>query len=368
MPERVESESIPRPAPTERAPFARRAIVVVALLSLACWILASTLWATLAIRFQGPESPILRTVLAAACALSGATCAVGLLVRRFRVRLAAAHALGFATILVWFLRISPSNDRVWQTDVAVLPRAEIDGDTVVVRGIRNFRYRTPTDFDPDYYDATFDLRKLSGVDLVASYWAGPSIAHILVSFAFEDGERLAISIETRKEVGETYSTLGGFFKLYELIYVVADERDVIRLRTSVRDDPPERVHIYPLRAPMENGRRLFLEYMRRLESLNARPEFYNTLTTNCTTSVWMNSRVNPGHVPFSWKLLLSGHVPAYLHEVGLLDRSIPFARIQAESLVDGEAAREAGADFSSAIRRRGVAPATPATQERQQDR
>ena len=127
---------------------------------------------------------------------------------------------------------------------AVLPHATIEGDRVTVHNVRNFAYRTETDFTPAWHDKTYDLRQLEGVDLVATYWMGPAVAHIFLSFAFAGGDHLAVSIETRKEKGEGYSTVKGFFRQYELYYVVADERDVIGLRTNYRRDPPEDVYVY----------------------------------------------------------------------------------------------------------------------------
>jgi len=247
--------------------------------------------------------------------------------------------------------LRPSNDRDWQPDVTVLSYAEINGDLVTVHNIRNFDYRTETDYTPAYYDKTFDLSKLEAVDLIAVYWAGPKIAHIMMSFGFGKNDYLAISIETRKEVGEGYSTFKGFFRQYELYYVVADERDVIRLRTDFRKDPPEEVYLYRLIGPIEKGRRLFLEYMRRINSLMDHPEFYNTLTTNCTTSIWINSKVNPDHLPFSWKLLLTGYLPKYLYEQGRLDTSLPFPELQKRSLINSKAqATDNSLDFSRLIR------------------
>jgi len=247
--------------------------------------------------------------------------------------------------------LRPSNARHWQPDVAVLSYAEINGDLITVHNIRNIDYRTETDYTPAYYDKTFDLSKLESVDLAAVYWMGPKIAHTMLSFGFGNNDYLAISIETRKEVGEAYSTFKGFFRQYELYYVVADERDVIRLRTNYRNDPPEEVYLYRLRAPIENGRRLFLEYMRRINSLKEQPEFYNTLTTNCTTTIWLNSKVNPDHLPFSWKLLLPGYVPEYLYEHDRLDKSLPFDELRKESVINGRAhAADQDADFSRQIR------------------
>ena len=170
------------------------------------------------------------------------------------------------------------------------------------------------------------------------------------------GDVIVVSVKEaiprgRVKKGEVYSALLGFFRQYELYYVVADERDVLRVRTNYRRDPPEDVYVYRTGAPIEAKRRLFLEYMHRLNALRAQPEFYNTLTTNCTTNIWMHSRVNPGHVPFSWKILASGHVPEFLHEAGRLDGQVPFAELQQRSRINERArAADQAADFSRRIR------------------
>jgi hypothetical protein len=258
---------------------------------------------------------------------------------------------GFAMVVIWFLMIPPSNNRDWQQDVARLPWADIDGDRITVHNIRNFDYRSETDYTPAYYDKQFYLSKLEGVDLVAVYWMGPAIAHVFLSFGFTGGDHLAISIEARKEIGEGYSTVKGFFRQYELYYVVADERDVIRLRTNYRHDPPEEVYVFPSHGSIADGRRLFLEYMAKINSLKTTPEFYNSLTTNCTTNIWLNSRVNPDHLPFSWKILMSGYVPQYLYETGRLDRSIPFPELEKRAHINDRAhAADKAADFSLRIR------------------
>jgi hypothetical protein len=234
----------------------------------------------------------------------------------------------------------------------VLSYADIDGDRVTVHNIRNFQYRTETDFTPAYYDKTFDLSQLDSVDLIAVYWMGPDIAHIMLSFGFAGRDYLAVSIEARKEQGEGYSTLDGFFRHYELFYVVADERDAIGVRALFRNDPPEDVYLYRVQGPRENARRLFLEYLRQINALRDRPEFYNTLRTNCTTTIWMNAGVNSGRVPFSWKVLVSGHVPEYLYEAGRLDTSLPFEELRQRGHINARA-REAGPtapDFSQRIR------------------
>ena len=172
--------------------------------------------------------------------------------------------LGF--LLVW-RSVEPSNHRNWQPDVAELPYARFDGDLVTIHNIRNFDYRSETDYTPHYYDKTFDLRELDSVDLIAVYWMGDAIAHIMLSFGFAGRDYVTVSIETRKERGESYDTVRGFFRQYELIYIVGDERDLIRLRTNYRKDPPEDVYLYRAHGPRENARRLFLDYFREINAL-----------------------------------------------------------------------------------------------------
>lgn len=326
-------------------------ILRIAGLALICVAVAGmTAWGVLALYYAAIESHAVRATLAATFGVLGAGTVGMCAFSRWRWRALGGFFLCFALLVAAWNTIAPSNDRDWQPDVAVLPYATVDGDLVSVHNIRNFDYRSATDYTPVYYDQTFDVRELSGVDLFAVYWMGPAIAHTFVSFEFGGGKHLAVSIETRKERGEGYSTLKGFFKQYELYYVVADERDVVRLRTNYRS-PTEEVYLYRVHAPVENGRRLFLEYIRRINALKEMPAFYNTLIHNCTTMIWLNSRVNPDHVPFSWKLLVSGYVPDYLYTVGRLDTREPFSELRRRGLVNARAlAADADAEFSRRIR------------------
>jgi hypothetical protein len=314
-------------------------------------VLCSAAWGVLALYYFDHFSATLRTGLAAIFGLMSLVALIGFALSRLRWRVLAVYLVLFAALLSWWFSLAPSNDRDWQPDVAILPYATIEGDLVTVHNVRNFNYRSETDYTPAYYDKTYDLRKLDGVDLIATYWMGPAVAHIFLSFEFQGGDHLAFSIETRKEKGESYSTIKGFFRQYELYYVVADERDVIRLRTNFRKDPPEDVYIYRVQGPIENGRRLFLKYIEQVNSLRDRPEWYNTLTTNCTTAIWMNARINPGHPPLSWKILATGYVPEYLYGLGRLDTSMPFADLQRRSHINARAqAADGAADFSRQIR------------------
>ena len=325
------------------------------LAGLALLVAAIGAWGALLLAYAGPGGDLIRTALVAGFALAAVATLISLFVRRWRRPALGLYAVLCAGLAMLWSSLAPTNDRDWQTDLARLAYASIDGDKVTVHNIRNFDYRSESDYTPAYYDKTFDLGALRSLDIVTSYWAGPAIAHVFVSFGFAGDDYLAISIEVRKPKGEGYSTLKGFFRQYELIYVVADERDVIRLRTNYRRDPPEDVYVYRTSSSVPAKQRLFLEYMRKLNALRTRPEFYNTLTTNCTTSIWVNSHVNPGIIPLSWKILATGYVPAYLYEQGLLEASgVSFAELRERAHVNARAqAADQAADFSRQIRARG---------------
>jgi len=333
-----------------------RILAVTGLAFIGLAVALSGVWGSLALLYASPNTHGLGSGLALAFALFSLLALLALVFRRWRWRALAVQLLLFGLLLWWWSSIAPSNDRDWQVDMSRLPyvttEVTTEGERFKVHNIRNFDYRSEFDYTPGWYDKSFDPRKLEGIDLVAVYWMGPAIAHIFVSFAFAGGDQLAISIEARKEKGEGYSTLKGFFRQYELYYVVADERDVIRLRTNYRKDPPEDVYVYRVQGSVENGRRLFVEYINKINYLYKNPEFYNTLTTNCTTNIWLHTKVNAEHLPFSWKILASGYVPEYVYEAGKLDTSMPFAELQRSAYVNPRAqASDAAPDFSQRIRR-----------------
>jgi hypothetical protein len=306
-----------------------------------------TLWGVGALYYAGPGGDLTRSLFAAAFALATAA---AFLILPNRRRTFLGFGIACVGLFLWWSTIEPSNDREWQPDVAVLPTATVDGDRVTMRNIRNLEYRTEFDFTPRYYDKTFDLKKLDSVDMIASYWAGEDIAHLFLSFGFGGEDYVAVSVETRKEKTEGYSTLKGFFKQYELFYVVADERDLIRVRTNYRK-PAEDVYVYRLRLPRAQVRRLFMDYVSDINELAADAEFYNTLTTNCTTAILLHAQASGGIAQYNWKILLSGHTPEYAYELGKLDNSLPFEELRRRSRVNDRArAANDAPDFSQRIR------------------
>ena len=313
---------------------------------LAVAVLAVTAWWTLALVFAGPGAAWLRGGLAAVYALG--TLAVLLWVRPLR-RALGIWGIALLMILFWWSTIQPSNDRDWQPDVGRLPSVEVRGDVLTFHNIRNFDYRTTTDFTPRYEERTYELSKLRGLDLFMIYWGSPAIAHTIMSWQFEGSPPLAVSIETRKRKGQEYSAVKGFFRQYEIIYVVADERDVVRLRTNYRG---EQVYLYRLNVPLPQARALLVDYVASINTLVEHPQFYNALTENCTTSIRRHvTHIDPHAPPFNWRLIANGYGDRLLYERGAVDTRLPFEELRGRSFINAKAkAADQDPDFSQRIR------------------
>lgn len=255
----------------------------------------------------------------------------------------------FALVVGWWLTIEPSNDRPWQQDVAETAWAEVDGDRVTVHNVRNFDYRTEQDYTPHWETRSYDLRDLRGVDMFITFWGSPWIAHPIVSFQFGDKDHLAISVEARKVIGEGYSAILGFFRQYELIYILGDERDLIRLRSNYRQG--EEVYLYHIRATPEAARAFFLDYLRSVNGLHEKPAFYNAVTSNCTTNIRLHVQSASPLAPWNWRLLLNGKSDEYAYEHGRFAGDLPFEQLKERAHIN-EAARAANTspDFSTLIR------------------
>jgi hypothetical protein len=325
----------------------KRLAKVIGLLLLALVVVLMTAWGVCAIYWAEPPTGLLQTVVAAAFGLGTL---LAFLVLPNRRRTLAGFLIVFAGVVAWWMSIPASNDRPWQRDVATLPYATIQGDQVTIHNIRNLNYRTETDFDVRYYDKTFDLSRLDSVDLIAVYWMGDAIAHVMITFGFQEKDFVTFSIETRKEIGEGYSTVKGFFKQYELIVIAGDERDLIRVRTDFRN-PTEDVYLFRTRMPPASARRFFMEYIQQINSMKERAQWYNTLTSNCTVDVIKLIREAGGAAGYNWKVLLSGYMPHYAYERGALDTSIPYEELRRLSYVNPRA-RSLGDDpeFSRKLR------------------
>jgi uncharacterized protein DUF4105 len=318
---------------------------VVAMLFIWPALLVGVAWGALALWFDGPTERWLAGLLAGGFAVG--CLALLVLVRPFG-RGALAVLLALAAVIAWWLAIPPRNDRDWSPDVARLPRATIAGSRVTIENVRNFDYRTETDYTERWETRTYDLDHLRGVDMFLSFWGPTLIAHTIASWEFDDGPPLAISIETRKEKGESYSAVRGFFRQYELYYVVADERDVIRLRTNYRG---ERAYLYRLRMRPERARAILLDYLQEVNHLAGQPRWYNALTHNCTTAIRHHAQQVGADRPWDWRILANGRLDELGYERGQIDTSVPFVELKARSDITERAkAADAALDFSIRIR------------------
>jgi hypothetical protein len=307
-------------------------------------------WGAAALWIDGPASRALAAALAAPFLAASL-----FLPQRFGRGLVAAAAL-WAALLGWWLAIPPSNARDWLPDVAHPPTATITGNLVTLHNVRNFVYRSETDYTPRWETRTYDLRDVRGLDIFLSKWGSPYIAHTIVSWEFANAPPLAISIETRKERGEVYSAVLGFFRQFELYYVIADERDVIGVRAIHRG---ERVALYRLAVPPDVARALLVSYLHAADEVAREPQWYNALSHNCTTTIRLHVLETGIAQPWDYRILVNGLLPEMFYERKSIntDLSLP-AMLAASDITERTRAAGMAPDFSARIRD-GLPPRPP---------
>jgi hypothetical protein len=303
-----------------------------------------TAWGALAIYYSNLPWAGLRLGLAIAFA-AFAIWGLWLSPRR---HMRVAVAVLFLAVVAWWLAIPASHHRHWRTDVAVMPRAFIDGDRVRLTGVRDFTYRTVNDFTVHYEEREVLLSHLVGIDFYVSYFMVGPVGHTFLSFVFDNAPPLSISIETRPEMTEGFAPIASMFKQFELIYVVGSERDLVGVRANHRQEP---IYLYRLNTSADDARRLLLVYLERINELADRPEFYHLLTNSCTINIvrYANAAGRAGRIDI--RHILNGLVDSYLYSSGRIDTTLPFDELRRRSLIN-EAARDAGStsDFSERIR------------------
>ena len=299
-------------------------------------------WAAGALYFDFPRIGALAAILFVLVLL-----AIALFVRGKLLKLGIVFG-ACVVVAAWWSTLKPSKDRAWQPDVAQTAWAEINGDEVTIHNVRNCDYRTEIDFTTHWETRVMRLSQITGMDVAINYWGSAWIAHPIVSFQFSDGLPLCFSIETRKTIGQKYSTLEGFYRQYTLIYVVADERDCIRLRTNYRR---EDVYLYHTLASPPQARQRFREYITSINALHENPRWYNAVTSNCTTSIRAQRAVKL-RAPWDWRILFNGKADEMLYQDHAIATSgLSFTELKQRSLID-ERARAADQDpnFSKLIR------------------
>jgi len=304
-------------------------------------------WAAAALYFDSPF-PALRTPAAVVYLI--VVLAALVFLRRGGRGLLVAYA-AFAIVVMWWLSIKPTNTADWQPDNAETAYLDHNGDQVIIHNFRNCDYRTEEDYTCQWETRSYNLSNLRSADIFITWWGSPWIAHPIVSYDFGDQGHVAMSIETRDVVGQSYSAIRGFFRQYELTYIAADERDLIRLRTNFRKD--EEVYLFRTTVPPALARKIFLEYLERADSLHRHPEWYNALTNNCTTNIAVSaSEAQDVRTRLDWRILLNGKMDEMMYEHHRLvtgGLSLPALKAQAHINPAAKAADDSP-DFSKLIR------------------
>ena len=306
-----------------------------------------TVWAAAAIFFDSP---------AAGFRIPGAivyllAVAASLFLLRSHYAGVVIALVGFGCVALWWFSLTPSQNRDWQPDDAETAWSETHGDEVTIHNVRNCDYRTEKDYTCSWETRTFNLSNLRGADIFITWWGPTLIAHPIVSFDFGEQGHVPMSIETRDVVGQSYSAIRGFFRKYTLIYIVTDERDVIRLRTNFRKD--EEVYVFRTTASPALAREVFEQYLDRANQLNLKPEWYNALTNNCTTNIAVSTADAQGKpVRFDWRILLNGKMDEMMYEHdGLVTGGLPLSALKAQAHInDAARAADNSPEFSRLIR------------------
>jgi Domain of unknown function (DUF4105) len=310
----------------------------------------SALWGAFALWYQAPGGQTLKALSVLLWVAFNLVLLIGLWQERAALSL-LTFIVALGVLVFWWQRIAPTNQKIWADDVAQITTGTVDGNQVTLHNVRNFDWRSDTDYTQRWETRHYDLEHLRSVDMIMSYWSGPAIAHMLISFGFDGGEQVVFSVEVRREKIDNFSEIGGFFKEFELSIIAADERDVIRVRTNVRGEDD---YLYRVQMPPAAMRSLFLGYIGQANSLELTPRFYNTITVNCTTLVYHMMKRIVGYLPLSYRLLFSGYLPEYVYKVGGLDTHYSLEQLRELGRITERAKQADRSPAFSADIRRGV--------------
>ena len=306
-------------------------------------------WSAMALWFRLPTPEVLRASAAIIFCVLGLVTIVALFMRLSRGLVAlAVFAIAFGGLLTWWSTITPPLDGDWAPDVARQTTGTVKGDILTLSDVRDFDWRTDKDFTERWDKRSYDLSKLKTLDLFLAYWAGPEMAHVIMSFGFEDGDHIAWSVEVRREKTGVFSPIADAFKNHTLVYLATTERDSVRLRTNVRG---EDVRLYRLNTPPDQARALLTEYVVESTALAERPKWYNSITANCATVVFKLVRAAGSTLPFDWRLVVNGFLPGYLYDHGAVVTTMPLAELMERARISVQAkAADQSPEFSKAMR------------------
>ena len=328
-----------------------RSILSVSLnLLLSLLLVTAAAWGGLALYYQLPLSmPWLAGGLLLWVMLS--VLALTLLWRGRRLHGVLIYLVLHAALLLWWNSLAPTNQQQWQDDVAQMTSGHVEGDQVTLFNVRNFDWRSETQYTPRWETRTYDLSKLRSVDMLTSHWGMDAIAHVLVSFGFDGDQFVTFSVEIRKKKGQEFSEIAGFFKQYELSILATDERDAIAVRPNVRG---EDTFLYRIDMPEAIRRQLFLSYIEQANQLIKQPRFYNTVTANCTTLVFGMMQHISGGLPLDSRLLLTGYLPSYIEELDGLTSGFNLSQLRTAGRITERSKSAGHSPAYSKIIRQGV--------------
>jgi hypothetical protein len=314
---------------------------------LSALVIALTAWAALALWFRLPGPEWARAAAAGVFVIIGIATVLALC-RRGRWVGLLVYALAFGGVVVWWGTIAPPANGDWAPDVARQTMGTLDGDILTLSDVRDFDWRSDDDFTERWSKRSYDLSRLKTLDLFLAYWGGPEMAHVIMSFGFEDGDHLAWSVEVRRERNSQFSPIADAFKSHTLVYLATTERDSVRLRSNVRG---EDVRLYRLNTPPEQARVLLTQYVLEATALAEQPKFYNSITANCATVVFKIMRAAGGMFPFDWRLVVNGFLPGYLYDHRVVVTTMPLSELMERARINAQAkAADQSPEFSRLIR------------------
>ncbi|WP_120501065.1 DUF4105 domain-containing protein [Roseovarius sp. EL26] len=293
-------------------------------ISLLITLLIMTVWGSMALWYRLPGYDQLRTGAAAVFALTGLVTILAQFSSKSTQAL-AGFGVAFCVLLFWWQSIDPPKNGGWAPDVARQVTGEISGDIVTLTNVREFEWRSPEDFTENWTTREFDLSKIDTLDVFMSYWDSPNIAHIIVSFGFSDGQYLSWSVEVRRKIDSGFSPIADFFKEHTLATVASVEQDVVGLRSNIRK---EDVQLYRMNIPASPARALFEQYVSYSNHLSANAQWYNSVTTNCTTVIYQLLDAAGIKNKFDWRILINGFLPEYFYERGIVQTALPLAELR----------------------------------------
>ncbi len=310
-------------------------------------VACTCVWGTFAIWFKLPGPQQVRVAVAGCFALFGLLTLVALF-RSVRWRWLTVYAALFSALIIWWNTLQPPTSGNWSPEVAQQVTGTIEGDTLTLHNVRAFEWRSAQDFTPNWVTRTYDLAQLESVDLYMSYWGGPAMAHLMLSFGFADGEYLTWSLEVRRSVGETFSPLADFFKSNSVSLIASIEEDVVGLRSNIQE---AEVFLFRLKSDPTRRRKLLEGYVDGANRLSQEPEFFHSVFTNCSKTIIDLARSVGASIPSDWRVIVNGYFPEYLYELGAMADEVSFEELRELGNIS-QRAREFGLrdGFAEAVR------------------